>query len=115
MARVFITQEVMVRDFNGELKHKFDLGKAAQFGEIKILISSSQNAVSIVPVMRQLLEQMKDFGEDDYLLPVGAPAVMAAASAVAAKYNDGRFKIIQWDRRMGAYVPIQIDLSGRMQ
>lgn len=114
MSKVYVTQEVMVRDSDGELRRKFDLSKAEEkYGEVRVLIPHGQSLVSSVPVVRQLNEQLRDFTEDDYLLPLGDPAIMAAAAAIAARNTNGKLNVLKWDRRQGTYLNVQLDLSGR--
>lgn len=114
MSKVYVTQEVMVREANGELRRKFNLQPAEEkYGEIKMLIPHGQSLVSSVPVVRQLNEQLRDFTADDYLLPLGDPAIMAAAAGIAARNTNGRLNVLKWDRRQGEYLNVQLDLSGK--
>jgi hypothetical protein len=114
MSIVYVTQEVMVRHSDGTMRRKFDLTSAEQkYGELRILVPAGQSLVSSVPVVRQLNEQLRNFSEDDYLLPLGDPAIMAAAAAIAAKQTNGKLTILKWDRREGAYLAVKLDLSGR--
>lgn len=113
MSIVYVTQDVLMRDFDGAMKRKFDLTSAAKYGEIKILIPAGQSLVSSVPVVRQLNDLMRDFSRDDYLLPLGDPAIMAAASGVATLKTAGCFSVLKWDRRSGAYLAVPLDLSGK--
>lgn len=111
---VFVTQDVMVREADGNLRRKFDLSNAEkQYGKVKVLIPHGQSLVSSVPVVRQLNEQLREFTEDDYLLPLGDPAIMAAAAGIAARNTNGRLNVLKWDRRQGAYLNVQLDLSGK--
>lgn len=114
MSTVYVTQEVMVREANGDLRRKFDLSSAeAKYGAARVLVPHGQSLVSSVPVVRQLNEQLRDFTEDDYLLPLGDPAIMVAAAAIAARNTNGRLNVLKWDRRQGEYLCVQLDLSGR--
>lgn len=110
---VFVTQEVMVRMPNGELQRKFDLTSAESYGPVRVLIPHGQSLVSTVPVVRQLNDQLRDFRPTDFLLPIGDPAIMAAASAIAARNTNGRLNILKWDRRAGGYLAVPLDLSGK--
>lgn len=110
---VFVTQDVMVRAHNGELQRKFDLTSAEKFGPLRTLIPHGQSLVSTVPVVRQLNEQLRDFRPTDFLLPLGDPAIMSAAAAIAARNTNGRLNILKWDRRAGGYLAVPLDLSGK--
>ena len=114
MSRVFVTQEVMVRESDGELRRKFNLEPAeTKYGPVRVLVPHGQSLVSSVPVVRQLNEQLRDFTADDYLLPLGDPAIMAAAAAIAARNTNGQLNVLKWDRRQGEYLNVQIDISGK--
>lgn len=114
MARVFITQEVMVRSPDGRgFERKFDLTSAEQYGTLEVLIGSGQSAVSSVPVMRQLRERLAGFNDDDFLVMMGDPSIMAGAAMVASANNNGRVKLLKWDRRSARYIPVQLDISGK--
>ena len=56
--------------------------------------------------------RLKDFNDNDYLLLMGDPAIIALAGAVASDVNGGRFKILKWDRDEKKYYDIEIDLRG---
>lgn len=114
MSTVYVTQEVMVREANGDLRRKFDLSSAEdKYGPVRVLVPHGQSLVSSVPVVRQLNEQLRSFTADDYLLPLGDPAIMAAAAAIAARNTNGRLNVLKWDRRQGEYLCVPLDLSGR--
>lgn len=36
---------------------------------------------------------------------------MAVAGALAAKHNNGKFKLLKWDKREMKYYPIQVDTN----
>jgi len=121
---VFVTQEVMMRNHqSGELERKFDLTKAEIFGDLDILLLPGQDLISSVPVVRQLREKLRNFNDNDYLLLLGDPALMAAVAAIAATRNEGRFKLLKYDRgwdpikgrdpKKGGYIPVQVDISGK--
>lgn len=113
MSTVYVTQDVMIRVPSGDLERKFDLSSAEKYGRLRTLVPHGQSLVSTVPVVRQLNEQLRDFTSDDYLLPLGDPAIMSAAAAIAARNSNGRLTILKWDRRAGAYLAVQLDLSGK--
>ena len=107
MAKVYITQDVLVRMPDGKFERKFDLSSAEQYGGLVALIGSGQSAVSSVPIMRQLRERLRDFSDDDFLVMLGDPSIMAGAAMVASQYNNGRVKVLKWDRRSAQYIPVK--------
>lgn len=107
MSRVFVTQEVLVRD-RGQLVRRFDLSSAEEYGEIVYLVQGPASAFSIVPVTRQLTDGLRSFTEQDYLLPLGDPTLMMAAGIIASKRTGGVVNVLKWDRRSGAYLTVTL-------
>jgi len=112
MARVFVTQEKS-RKVGGQWVKEFDLTPALKYGSLEILLPPGQSFFATVPVVRTLKEKLKDFNDDDFLLPIGDPSVMIAAGMVASHVNHGRVKILKWDRIEWSYIAVQFDISGK--
>ena len=112
-SRVFVTNEPYQRVENGAMQAKFNLTPAAVYGKLEILVPAGSSLISSVPTVRTLREKLKDFNDNDYLLPVGDPSVMMAAGAIAAEVNHGRIKVLRWDRIQHQYIVIQIDTTGK--
>lgn len=112
MSRVFITHEPY-RVENGQVKSQFDLTPACEYGTLEVLIPAGASLLSTIPMVRTMRDKLHDFSDADYLLPVGDPASMIAAGAIAAEMNHGRVKILRWDRATRKYIVIQIDTHGR--
>ena len=86
---------------------------AEKFGDLKIVLPDNRQIVlSSGPLTFKLQHELKDFNDDDYLLLMGDPAIIALAGAVASDVNGGRFKILKWDRDEKKYYDIEIDLRG---
>ena len=101
------------RKQNGVWTPEFDLTPAAEFGRIEILMPPGHSFFSPVPVIRALKEKLKDFSEDDYILPIGDPSMMVAAAMIAGEKTRGRIKLLKWDKFQQTYIPIQLDTSGK--
>lgn len=112
MSKVYVTQE-KARKINGEWVSEFDMTPALKYGEVVILMPPGSSFFSPVPTIRALREKLDGFTEEDYILPVGDPAIMVAAAMIAGNKNTGRIKLLKWDRYEGQYVPLQIDTTGR--
>lgn len=112
MNKVYITHEPH-RVENGVIKSVFDMTPAAEYGEIEVLMPAGASLLSTVPMVRTMRDRLYNFSDDDYLLPVGDPASIMAAGAIAAEINNGRVKILRWDRVTRRYIVVQIDTSGR--
>jgi|TARA_R110000824_G_scaffold64906_3_gene169417 hypothetical protein len=90
-----------------------NIRSAEKFGDLKVLLPDNRQIVlSSGPIAFKLKQELKNFNDDDYLLLIGDPAIIAVAAAVAAKVNNGFFKVLKWDRDDKAYYDIEIDLKG---
>ncbi len=56
--------------------------------------------------------ELSTFCDDDYLLLIGDPAIIALAGAIASEMNRGKFKVLKWDRDEKKYYDLEIDLRG---
>lgn len=90
-----------------------DLTPAAEFGDMEVLLPHSQSLLAPVPTIRVLKEKLRNFTDEDYILPVGDPVLMSTVSMVAAAQNGGRVKFLKWDKPMRRYFSILVDISGR--
>ena len=91
-----------------------NIRSAEKFGDLKIVLPDNRQIVlSSGPLTFKLKHELKDFNDNDYLLLMGDPAIIAVAGAVASDVNGGRFKILKWDRDEKKYYDIEIDLRGR--
>lgn len=117
--RVFIVQETLRRVFRnsedkvGELKPVLDLRPAAVYGELVVLFSGGNPALTAAPSVMRLRQMLKDYGPNDYLLPVGSPTLIGWATAIAADNNRGQVKMLVWDRETRAYIISEVELWAR--
>lgn len=113
MPKVFITQEKLRRNISGHLVPEFDMTPALKFGEPEVLVPAGRALFAPVLTVRTIKEKLEKFSDEDYLLTIGDPSIIAVAAMVAAEMNQGRVKLLKWDRQLRDYLPIQIDTSGR--
>ena len=98
---VYIIQKVPKRDFSS----------AKQFGDLKSLVPyHEQIALSPGPVVFGVNKILKNFSDDDFLLLVGDPSIIGACCAIASRYNNGRYKVLKWDRLERRYFPIEFNI-----
>ena len=87
---------------------------AEKFGDLKVVLPDNRQIVlSAGPMSFKLQQELKDFNDNDYLLLMGDPAIIAVAGAVVSDVNGGKFKVLKWDRDEKKYYDIEIDLKGR--
>lgn len=110
--KVYIVCEPFERLANGTVP-RVNLAPAADWGEPVVLLPYSQISLDATAAVAAMRQRMISFTDDDYLVPIGDPVLMCAAAALAAFLNNGRVKMLKWDRKRksgGAYVPIQLTL-----
>ena len=91
-----------------------NIRSAEKFGDLKVVLPDNRQIVlSAGPVSFKIQQELKDFNDNDYLLLMGDPAIIAVAGAIAAKNNNGKFKVLKWDRDEKKYYDIEIDLRGK--
>ena len=103
----------MYKNANGLLVPKFSIDAADEYGEVKVLLPYGNVAMAPQPMVVSLRSQLKDFNDEDYILPVGDPAIIGAAIAVAAEFNNGRVKVLKWRGKQHRYTTLKMNLRGR--
>ncbi len=113
---VFIIQEQMRWDTNSsKFVSKFDIESAKRFGKIEHLLSPKAAPFNSTPIISELHKKLKKFSDDDYLLLIGNPCLIGWAVAIAADYNDGRVKLLQWSGKDQKYMEIKADIFADSQ
>lgn len=111
--RVFIVQEPLTRNrTTGELERMFDFSDASLYGRLELLLQYGRVALSPAPMITTLRKKLRDFNDDDYIVPVGDPTAIAAAATIAANNNRGQIKFLKWDSRSRTYTAIEMSLYG---
>ena len=113
MSSVYVVQRPRFKNpLTGEWQDKYDLKPAEQFGEIKeILRPGNFTGAERKNVMLRIIENLKDFNSDDYLLALGDPVMIAAAACVAMDYAQDFIRVLKWDRQIEQYMPFVISLD----
>lgn len=86
-----------------------NLEPAKKFGELVVMLPPNANRLHISPLMTALREQMKEYSPEDYIVAVGDPSLIAAASCLAAKKTNGLLRILKWDRQSSSYIAVEIE------
>jgi hypothetical protein len=91
---------------------KHNLLPAMAFGNLMFLLHpGAQVSFSPGPLVTKMERHLRTFNDDDFLLLIGDPAAMGIAGALAAKHNNGKFKLLKWDKREMKYYPISVDIN----
>lgn len=105
-SRVYVVQDQKMISPNGVLVNKFDLRPAEPFGELITLLPPTAGAFDVEGVMADLWNGLRDYRDGDHLLLVGNPCLIGWAVAIAAKINDGRISVLQWQARERRYFSV---------
>lgn len=129
--RVFILQEPMrtltetepatgkeriVRDEKGKAVKVpvMDFRPVAVYGDPVICLPPGPMGLSPYPTKERLREVLRDFSDDDYLVPVGDPSAMFLAAMIVGDINRGRCKVLKWDRDTRSYIAVELDIHRKL-
>ena len=92
----------------------YNVRSAEKFGDLKIMLSDrKQMILACAPLTFELQKHLNDFNDNDYLLLIGDPAIIGVCCAIASDINNGKFKVLKWDRIDRKYYDLEIDLRGQ--
>lgn len=111
MGRVFVVQIPRRRDKRTGEWVQFDISVASVYGTLESPLFGEKGAEFVTaPGVSILRSRLKDFSDDDTIMAIGDPAAIAAACAVAADMNRGRFSVLRWDGRTRQYVKLDFNI-----
>ena len=112
--KVYITQDVLKRDKEtGIMMPTMDFRKALEYGDLEVCLPEGRLGLVPGPTIQMLKAKLRDFCDDDYIVAVGDPSVVAMVGAICSEVNMGRFKMLKWDRDSKQYISVSIDLFNR--
>lgn len=94
----------------GVPKPVHSLTEAAVYGDIEVLYNHNKVGIALQPIATQIRHALRNFDDGDYLLPVGDPVLIGVCTYYAAKANNGRVKLLRWDRQTRSYIKIEAQL-----
>jgi len=108
--KVYVPQEPSRYDaaFNARVP-TVDLRPATLFGDVTVMLPSNVTGMLMAPIVTALKEKLAAFSDQDFLVAIGDPSIIAAASGIVLKKN-GRMKMLKWDKRIKAYAVVEIEL-----
>lgn len=111
MPKVFIPQVPSRLDRGARIwVPTVDLGPAERFGDIVVMLPPEANRMHIGPIVAAMKERMENFTEEDYLVAVGDPSLIAAASVIATRRCNGFLRLLKWDRITSNYNAVEMKL-----
>lgn len=115
MSIIYVTQEAKVRNrVTGLLENRIKDEDMYFWGKPKYLFPFGKVTMDFDGVVAILRSQLRNFNDEDYILPTGDPALMIAAAGVALKTNNGKAQILRWDRQDQEYEVIKLNLNGEI-
>lgn len=107
--KVFVVHEPLRR--NAETGHSYrylDLSSAEKFGELVFLAPRGEfqddELQKNIRKMHEIIDA--EYRTGDYLLPLGHPAYIAAASSILSKKTGGDLNLLVWRGYSFGYSPI---------
>ncbi len=111
MAKVFIVQEPTKYDHSsGQFVPYVNLAPATEFGDLVFVLDPRHPVLDAALVMSILDDKLKDFKPEDFLLPIGDPAAICMAGAVACRYSD-TITLLKWNKREKKYVQVPFNVK----
>lgn len=80
-----------------------EMRPAEKFGELVIMLPPNSARAGIAPCVDAMKELMKSFSAEDYLIGVGDPSLIGAASCIAVRHTGGLLRMLKWDRMAKDY------------
>lgn len=81
-----------------------DLTPAEKFGQVVILMPPGLSNAHTAPIVAAMRERMENYNEEDALIAVGDPSLIAAAACIAARKTGGLLRMLKWDRHARDYI-----------
>lgn len=87
------------------------LEKASTFGEIQYILGPSDDLFETEVYLGKIHEALSSFSDDDLLLLIGNPVFIGVCVAVAAYYNEGRIRVLQWSGKNENYYELRMKVT----
>lgn len=111
MSKVFVPQQPSRFDAATRLWiPTVNLDPAKEYGAVEVMLPPNANRLHTAPLIAALKDKMSEFTEDDYIVAVGDPSLIAAAACIAARKTGGSLKMLKWDRMSRNYISVEIQL-----
>lgn len=112
MSKVYVVQEQL--RFDPETARNVPrfptIEKASVFGEIVFILEPNAHPFNQPSCIATLHRFLSDFNDNDFLILVGNPILLGMATSIAASYNSGRVKFLQWSPKGDRYIVIASEM-----
>ena len=84
---------------------------ASDYGYLVICLPNRDQAIlSTAPYEQKMRKNLQDIRQQDYLLAVGDPTIIALSAIIASEQTNGQFNMLKWDKREYRYYPLEFDI-----
>lgn len=110
MPKVFIPQVAERFDHASQRRiPTFDFTPAAQYGQLTPILERDDNPLFLARITPKIQKVLDTFGNDDYLLAVGDPSVIAICAGILMRRRN-QLNLLKWDKKMGSYIVLNLNL-----
>lgn len=110
MSRVFMANIPTKMAPGGDIVNQMDLSPVDKYGEMISLLPGGDAMLSPQPWVTTLHNRLRNFSNDDYILPVGDTVGIGMVMAIAASHNNGKVKVLRWNRKHYDYDVVEVKL-----
>ena len=87
---------------------------ADEYGELIVIFNHHISSMQIPRCLSQLRDKLRGVSQDDWLIPVGHPALILVAGHVWFDMTS-QLNVLVWDQQSGKYVPLRMNSHGPSQ
>jgi hypothetical protein len=109
--RVFVPQ--MPSRYDTDLRMwvpTVNLAPASKHGDVIVMLPPQANRLHTAPLIQIIKDRMEDCNEQDFIVAVGDPSLIAAAACIATRRTGGLLRMLKWDRQTSDYLITEIKL-----
>lgn len=88
-----------------------NMDAAKSFGDLVVMLPPNANRMHTAPLVQAVKERMSDYCEDDCIVAVGDPSLIAAAACIAVRKAHGTLRLLKWDRMSSSYIAVEMELG----
>ena len=111
MANVYAPQQPSRYDATMQMWiPSMNLMPAEKYGKVVVLLPPNVNSASTVPLVAVMKERMSSFSEEDSIIAVGDPSLIAAAACIACRKTGGTLRLLKWDRQAKDYIMTELKI-----
>lgn len=98
MNKVFVVQNPDGKEINSATVH----------GELRVILTGRE---TLECAMEKLCKHLKHITPNDFLLLIGSPVSVGLAMHLALTFNEGKLKLLIWDREQYRYNIKEINIT----